>query len=347
MSTELTLEQIQKLPKVELHRHVDGAVSPKLIWERCKEEGIEIAQKSSEELADFLRIRPGMDVEQILAQFTLVISTMQTKQGIRKIFLHQVLDLHEENIVYAELRFAPQYHTREGLSMKDVIEAALEGMRQGEMMVSDQTKTNLIVCIARECSPEESKRVVEAVFEFQNDGVVGIDLACNEAAYPPEIHFEAYEMTFDSKIYRTVHASEFGNQRMKNIETSIRILRANRIGHAIELSKSPPLLYMCKTLSIGVESCPISNVLCGNAPSIESLRLDILDKYGILYSINSDDPALFSVSLSETLYQTAQAYNWSLSDFYRVMVSAVYTAFLPEEKQAELFSLHFEVGSNS
>lgn len=341
-----TRKEILALPKVELHRHVDGAVHPDLVWFLARKEGLRLPARTRRGLARFLRIRSGMSVEEILDVFGLVIACMQKPENIELVFYEQMLDLATENIVYGELRFAPQYHTRGGLSLEAVIEAAIRGIERGrrDTRKSHQlpdVDARLIVCIARECNLEKSKEVVRAALKFQNKGVCGIDLACNEAVYPPELHADAFALTFDSDLKRTVHAGEFGTERLKNIETAMLRLRADRLGHAIDLSHSPELLSFCDDLGIGIESCPISNVTCGNAASLEALHLNILRNEGIPFSINSDDPALFGVSLSETLYRTTRTYRWPLEDIREIMRNALRMAFISHEEKLHLLEKYF------
>ncbi len=339
MNNPVTLDQIHSFPKVELHRHLDGAIKPELVFELAKKDGVVLAQKDARALRDTLHIRPGMSVDEIMAQFSLVISLMQTAENIERVCYTQVLDLEQENIVYAELRFAPQYHMQKGLALEDVIAASLAGFSRGETETGVMVR--VIVCIARECDLEISKNVVRAARTFQRRGVVGIDLACNEAAYPPERHAGAYALTFSSKLSRTVHAGEFGRQRRKNIKTAIFDLEAHRLGHAIGLGRDRELRMICRGATIGVESCPISNLICGNIRDLRELGLRTLLREGILLSVNSDDPELFHTSLSETLFETAKAYGWGMEEIHLLMKNAVRSAFLPEREKYQLMYQYF------
>jgi len=342
----VTLQQIKEMPKVELHRHADGAVNPKLVWRLLKKEKISVPQRTAQQLGRFLRIHPGMPVEEIMAKFETVLSVMQSRENIELVFCEQVLDLARENIVYAELRFAPEKHRKKGLSLEEVIKAALRGIRRGmiECKVRDglsEVEARLIVCIDRKCKVKESKPIVQAALAFKEQGVVGIDLVCNEILYPPELHTEAYELTFESNIGRTAHAGEFGDNRLQNIKTAQEKLKVHRLGHALEITKRKDLLGFCRKNRIGIEICPVSNVVCGNAPSIESLELDVLKKEKVLFNISSDDPALFHTSLSGNLYQTAKVYKWSLEDLKDQMRDSLKISFLSEEEKQRLLEKWF------
>lgn len=337
----LTPKMIQNLPKVELHRHVDGAVDPNLVLQLAKKEGIKLPKKIKYQPQNLLRIRRGMSVDDIMVKFNLVIDVMQSEKNIELVFHNQVLDLARENIVYAELRFAPQYHLKRGLTLHQVVWSAILGVKWGMEVCRrsnslPKVEVRIILCIAREGDIETAKRVAMVAIEFEKYGVVGIDLACNEADYPPELHTEAFQLTLESGIMRTAHAGEFGNQRLKNIATALKLLDVHRLGHAVGITKSPALLRFCRENKVGIEICPLSVLTCGNISSFQELELDVLKKEGVLFNISSDDPTMFCETLSQTLYNTAKIYKWSLRDLQELMRNSLRIAFLPEEKKQEL-----------
>lgn len=338
----LTLEHVRQLPKLELHRHVDGSVDPALVWELCHEQGVQLKQANVEELRQFLKLEAHMQMGEVMEKFGLPIQLMQNRQSISKVFRHQVLDLHKENIIYAELRFAPQYHTQKGLTLDQVIQAAVDGIDEGVQQCQGETLAKLIVSIGRECPSVESNRIVDTVLSFEKTGmVVGIDLACNEEAYPPEIHQEAYSKTFGTSIQRTVHAGELDDESKgrDNILSSIKNLRANRIGHGIYIPRYSDLIKLCLNHKVSVECCPVSNlVVVDSVTDMGQLYLDKLRASSIPFSVNSDDPALFHCSLSETLYQTAVYYGWTLYDLQQLMISTVDQTFLSQEDKSKLLT---------
>lgn len=338
---KITLDQIRKMPKVELHRHVDGAVDPWLVWHLAKEEGIELPQKTSQALAEYLRIRKGMTVKEIMAKFDLVVSVMQSWKNISCVFYNQIIQLARENIVYAELRFAPQLHTKKGLTLEQVIRAALHGMRLG--MKECRTNPNLpaveaklILCIARDRNTLQGRQVAQTGVFLQDAGVVAIDLACNEDGYPPELHLAAYQDTFNSRLGRTAHAGEFGSEPARNIRACLRTLRCSRIAHARELTQHDDLLRYCAHNKIHIEICPISNLTCGVVNKLEDLCLDKLQETGVSFSINSDDPALFGASLSFNLFITADVFSWSAKEIVELNKNALQNAFIRQEDKDRL-----------
>ncbi|MDP2692554.1 MAG: adenosine deaminase [bacterium] len=341
-----TLCEIEKLPKVDLHRHVDGSVKSELVWQLAKYQGKQLLQNSVEKLDDFLKIHQGMSVEQIMAKFDLVKSFMQTWEDIALVFYEQVIDLAKENIVYTELRFAPEYHTCQGLTLEQVVRAALYGIRKGQRYcrrdpaLSD-VKVKLILCIARECGMAMSKKVAQIAISFQDAGVVAVDLACNEAKYPPELHVPAYSLINRSRLYGTAHAGEFGDTPISNIRACQRMLRVNRLGHANGIAKHSDLLSYCSKGKIGIEICPISIKTSGGIKSFNELELNVLESAGVLFNINSDDPALFGKSLSENILAVATVYQWSLNDIIQKMRDAVEMSFQSEVEKKQLVQMYF------
>lgn len=334
----INLNEIRKLPKIELHRHLDGAVKPELIFDLAKKHNVYLPVNSLEDLKKYYRITKETSVQELMDKFDVVLSLMQTPENLQTIAYEQILDLKKENYLYVELRFAPQYHTREGLSMVQVIENVLIGMRKGYKETG--ILSNLIIAIGREAELEKAKQIVKAALEFQNSQetvkVVGIDLACDEATYPPEIHLPAYKLTFGSKLKRTVHAGEFGDQKLKNIKTAIHKLRADRIGHAIPLPNDKDLLNLVKQKRIGIESNPLSNLICHMTASIQELKLNIYFTNGIKFSLGSDDPAMMYTTLSNVIYETAKVYNWGLAHIKTIMKNSIDISFTSNKEKQSL-----------
>ena len=331
---------------MELHRHVDGAVDPWLVWHLAKRDGRDLPQKNLTELSTHLRIGRNLAVAEIMAKFDLVVSVMQTKENITRVFLEQIIQLARENIVYAELRFAPQLHTRAGLTLEQVIRAALHGMRQGMKATRSnpnlpEVQANLILCLVRDLAPAESRQVAQKAILFQDAGVVGIDLACNEADYPPELHFAAYQDTLNSRLWRTAHAGEFGGKPERNIRSALYTLGCHRIAHAREITRHDKLLRYFADNQIHLEICPISNLTCGVVKHLADLRLNQLREAGVPFSINSDAPALFGASLSWNWFMTAAVFGLELADIVALNKNALQSAFIRQEEKDRLWQKWF------
>ena len=158
---------MENLKKVELHLHLDGSVRPSTIASilNIKE------QKVKEKICVDHNTK---NLEDYLSKFKLPISIMQTKENLTRISYELALDLKKDNVIYAEIRFAPLFHTKQGLTIEEVITAILDGLKQVPI------KINLILCMMRGSNYEDNYKVIEAAYQFRNKGVVGIDLAGDE-----------------------------------------------------------------------------------------------------------------------------------------------------------------------
>ena len=324
-------ERMKSIPKAEIHLHIDGSIPAKDIFRISKERSISLT-RSDYDLNGYLINYPDEEAKEIktpeeLSQywmdwnnysipdrFGLVTGLMQTREEIKAICKTHVHTLSEQNIFYAESRFAPQYHLQKGLTLEQVIGYALEGLKEGTQETGVIVK--LIICIGREVPLDKSIEITKAALHFQNDGVVALDLACYEPPFPPELHKKAFELTFDSNLYRTVHAGEMcktDEENLRNIYYAITKLKANGIGHGIPLYKryykGHDLIELMVENNIRLESNPVSNLVVTGLEKVEDLHLDKLMEQGILVTINSDDPAMWpNGSLAENLYIMAEKY---------------------------------------
>lgn len=338
----------EEMPKAEVHLHMDGAIREEDIWRISQQQGIvlpELPEQTEAALDAYYQLPPDAsfkrseDFDRFLKMFGIVLSIMQTPEGLRETARSHVQDLARQKYVYAETRFAPQYHRQKGLSLEAVIQNVLEGLQLG--FLETQTLVKLIICIGRECDQETSLAVARAALKFQDFGVVALDLACNETAYPPELHIPAFQLTFGSKLRRTVHAGEFAEsseKRVENIRTAITELRADGLGHAISLADHPDLIRTVVGRNIRVEACPLSNKITGAIEGdIRALKLDKLLAQGVNVSLSTDDPLIFGTPLAEVFHRTCEAYGFGIEEVRTFVRNAVTGAFCDDEERARFY----------
>ncbi|HLD72598.1 MAG TPA: hypothetical protein VJA23_03355 [Candidatus Nanoarchaeia archaeon] len=244
--------------------------------------------------------------------FGIPISFMQTKEDLEEMAKALCRYLKTQNSPYAEVRFAPQYHLKKGLSLDQVIGYSLDGFREGEEQTG--VKTKLIICIARDEAPEIGEAVVRAALQFAERGVVGIDLACYEPGNPPEKHLPAFQLTFDSPLKRTVHAGEMGaeEENLRNTYVALTELRADGISHSRHLYQryyqDKDLIEMMIQRGVRLESNPLSNYQFF-IQNLEELHLDELVDAGLMITVNPDDPAMWkNGDLVDSLYFLGKLY---------------------------------------
>ena len=348
------LDQCRQRASFLTHIHWDGSIPPQDLWNFYKKKDKKLSLpekyidgtavqgdreiKSIEQLREF---QMGLFSKyDIVSVFGVPTGAMQTAEDIKSMALAHSRYLKSQNTVYAESRFAPQYHTFKGLKLDEVIGHALEGFAQAEEETG--VKVNPIICIGREVDSEEGEKIVKAALNFADRGVVGIDLACYEPPFPPERFAKAFALTFDSPLKRTVHADEMFSeedkkQGFRNLYTALTLLRADGIGHAIHLHENKDLIELIVERNVRLESNPVSNLTCNFIESVEDLHLDELVKAGVKVTINSDDPAMWkNGDLAHNLYVVGKLYGDEFVD--TVIKNSVETAWrLGNEEKKKFF----------
>ena len=275
--------EIKNLKKVELHLHLDGAVELTTISNITKEK--------IEDLKDKM-IAPSKceNLSEYLTKFDKPIECMQTKENLTLIAKELVNYLESENVIYAEIRFAPMFHTKEGLSYDEVIDAVLEGFKNSKV------KTNLILCMMRGMEKENNLKTIDAAYKYLKKGVGGIDLAGAEDKYPLSDYIDLFEIASEKNIPYTIHAGENGNY--KEIDCAIS-LGAKRIGHGIHAYENEKTMKALIKNDILLEICSTSNVQTNSIDEYKNHPIYEFYKNGLKVCINTDNKTVSNVTLSE------------------------------------------------
>jgi len=279
-------------------------------------------------------------LDNIVDRFFPITSLMQTEGTIRDVGVSYVRAQKLEGVAYAEGRFAPQYHTREGLTLKDVIAAMSDGLGEGTEKYG--VKTAMIVGIGREADPLLGVKVARAA--ARSGLVAALDLCGPEAGNPPTKFREAFRVATDSGLKVTVHAGEGAgslNENLRNIEDAITQLHANRLGHAIPLARSEPLLKLVLHRSVAVEMNPISNLVLHNIGDLRALAIDQLLARRVRVSVNSDDPAIWPGGhLTDVYSRVCEAYGFGFDALDRLMENSIEGSFAAEKDKSWLRQLY-------
>lgn len=325
---------IRNLPKADLHSHIDGSVPVKELFSIARRHRRKVFSPDGAELdsvSAFMRHVVGDGygsmLDNIVDRFFPITGLMQTEGTLRDVGAAYVEAMKKDGVAYAEGRFAPQYHTREGLSLKEVIASMAEGLEEGSERFG--VRTALIVAVGREASPGLGVEVANAA---AGSGLaVALDLCGPEAGNPPAKFREAFQTAARSGLKVTVHAGEgagSAGQNLANIEDAVTQLRADRLGHAIPLAKSERLVELVRERSVAVEMNPVSNLVLGNIKDLAELSIDRLLAQGVSVSVNSDDPSLWPRgSLSEVYSRVCQAYGFGFEEMDRLMLNSFEGSF--------------------
>ena len=350
----MTRDEIFKAPKTDLHRHLDGAIRPELLLKLAKELGVILPTYDLDEFTKLYQIvEPAeMKIEELFQRFAWAIAVMRTPQGLYQAAYEQVLDLDRENILYAEIRFAPGYLSGYPapwynpadyekrlfpiMSLENAVVTTLNGLANG--MKETGVEVNLTLCIPRESllvwGAKSVTDVVDLAVLFQDWGVVSFDLACDESAFPPDPFAQAFRSTIGSRLRRNPHAGEMGknSQRLLNIATCINELGANGLGHALPIYQSKHLMGLTKIRNIRIERTPLSPVPdC----TLQDGHLDRLLQYKVPVVITSDDPVLMQASLTDNWLAAINYHGFGEKEFWQLTANAVNTAFFRDEAQKQ------------
>jgi len=279
---------------IELHLHLDGAVTVDIAKRLAEISGITLPEGTDDALRKRLTL-PG-DCESLndfLKCFSFPLSLMQTKEGIREA-VHLISDnMLEQGVVYAEIRFAPQLHTEKGLTQEEVILAALEGLKETEL------KVNLILCLMRGEGNErlnEETLMLAKKYLTLDGGVVAIDLAGAEALYPTERYRDIFAKARELSVPFTIHAGEAAGP--ESVRLAIEY-GAKRIGHGVRIFEDPAVVRLVKESGVTLEMCPSSNRMTRAVEDMSGYPLMDFLKEGVRVTLNTDDPGIEGIILED------------------------------------------------
>lgn len=323
---------LKKLPKIDLHCHLDGSVRVETLYELLNEKK-EIGEMSLEEFRDLASIRGECNsLIEYLERFSYPGKVMQTEENLERITYEALEDMARENVIYGELRFAPYLHMNEGLSFEQVLEAVIRGLNRAKEEFA--IGANLILIGMRHENKDNTFSVVEKGRAYLGRGVVGFDIAGNEADFPPEIHEEAFKLAKEAGFKLTVHAGETGV--VKNIYTALDLLKADRIGHGIAAIKDTDLMDRLARENIFLEMCPISNIQTKSVDSIELYPLkEFLDR-GIKLTVNTDNRTVSNTTSTGEFEYLRKNISISDEDIIRITRNSIEAAFVGDEERKVL-----------
>jgi len=310
------IDKIKNLKKVELHLHLDGSVDFDTMTfltgdslEELKKKMV--ASDKCESLSEYL------------TKFDVSIEAMQTKDNLFLIARNLVNYLESQNVIYAEIRFAPMFHTKKGLSYEEIVEAVLNGLN-----TNNNVKTNLILCMMRGMPKDDNLKTIDVVSKYLGKGVCAIDLAGAEDKYPLNEYIDLFRIILDKKIPFTIHAGENGSY--KEIELAIK-LGASRIGHGIHAYESVDVQHKLKENGVLLEICPTSNVQTNSISKYIDNPIYNFYKNGIKVCVNTDNKTVSNITLNDEYIKLYNSFNFSIDDFVQMNMTAIDSAFLSDE----------------
>jgi adenosine deaminase len=322
----IPLELIERLPKTDLHVHLDGSLRLSSILDLAQKHKIVLPASDEDglRLAMNLGQNCGSLVEYLKA-FEVTLKVMQSAEALTRIAYELAEDAAKENVRYMEVRYAPMLHTRKGLKLTAVVEAVLEGLRAAHDRFGIESA--VILCGIRNVSAESSLEMAELAVAYKGRGVVGFDLAGAEYDHPAKHHRAAFQLVRDNNINVTIHAGEaYGPE---SIAQAIHVCGAHRIGHGCRLRENGDLLHYVNDHRIALECCPSSNVQTDAIRDLKSHPIKLYKNLGLRVTVNTDNRLVTNTTVSKELWLCHRELDFTLDDIKAVILSGFKSAFLP------------------
>jgi adenosine deaminase len=322
----LTFEAIQRLPKTDLHVHLDGSLRISTILDIAHKNNVKLPADDPEGLARAMHCGENTgSLVKYLEAFDVTLTVLQTQDALFRVAYELAQDAANENVRYMEVRYAPLLHTRKGLSHTRVVEAVLDGLRAAQ--IDHGITSNVIICGIRNISPESSLEMAELAVAYKGRGVTGFDLAGAEYDHPAKKHREAFALIRKNNINITIHAGEaYGPE---SIEQAIHVCGAHRIGHGVRLREDGDLLHYVNDHRIALECCPSSNVQTGAVKDLATHPLKLYHDLGLRVTVNTDNRLITDTTVSKELWLAHTKMGLSLQDLKQIVLNGFKAAFLP------------------
>jgi adenosine deaminase len=329
MSTDAAVDAgdlFQRMPKVELHVHLDCCLSFDAVARLAP----------GTDRASYLRRYVGPERCASLAEFLRHIDAsldlLQTRDGLRVAVDDLFAQLRRDNVLYAEIRFAPLIHLRQGLSAEDMVRTVADAV--GANVALTGIEARVILCTLRHFSAEDSLATARLAARFRGPCIAGLDLAADEAGFPLTAHVPAFALAREEGLARTAHAGEARGP--ESVRETLEALRPSRIGHGVRSVEDPDLPAALVARGIHLEVCPSGNVQTGIYERLEDHPVDRLRRMGVSVGINTDARTVTDVTLSEEYRRLHRAFGWDPAEFRACNLDALAAAFLDDGARAAL-----------
>ncbi|CAN5179849.1 adenosine deaminase [soil metagenome] len=334
MTIEVTRERLHRLPKPELHVHLDGSLRAETMLELALREGKPMPADNPEELRDYMHVRDARNLVDYLERFAVTLSVMQTADALERIAYELAEDLAGENVRYAEIRYSPILVTQEGLPLTEAVDAPLRGLKRAERELG--IRTAIIICGIRNMEPATSRDLADLTVAYKDRGVVAFDLAGAEYNYPAKKHKDAFFTVINKNMAATIHAGEaYGAE---SIHQALHYCKANRIGHGTRLYEDADLMRYVNDFRIPIEICLTSNVQTQAVPDFADHPLRRYFDAGLVLSLNTDNRLMSATTVTEEYWRAHQHLGFTWDELVEIALMGFRSAFLHREAKDKLLA---------
>ena len=316
---------LQRMPKAELHVHLDGSLRPATMIDLARTIGVELPTGDPDQLAAWMLVRDARNLVDYLSRFEYTIALLQTPEAIERVAYEMVADAAADGLRYIEVRYCPELSTRNGLTMDDAVAAEWRGLQRGELEFG--VVARIINCTLRHFDPQRSIAIAEHSVRMRSHGVVAFDIAGPEAGHPPQAHREAFDIAARGGLGITVHAGEAAG--WESIFEAIHSCRAMRIGHGTRLFENPELLRYVRDRRICLEINITSNLQTRVVATATDHPVRRYYHDGLAVTLCTDSWLMSGVSLTDEYQLAHDALGMTRHDLETMALSAFEHAFLP------------------
>ncbi|HEV7366866.1 MAG TPA: adenosine deaminase [Gemmatimonadales bacterium] len=330
----LTRELIGRLPKAELHTHLDSSLRPETMMELARDVGFELPVRDPAALRRFMRVDDAANLEDYLKRFEYTIPLLQSAEAIERVAYEMVEDAAGDNVRYLEVRYCPHLSQRGGMTLDEVMDAELRGVERGERDFGCVAR--VINCSLRHYHPDRSVEIAECSVRFRDRGVVAFDLAGGEAGRPAGQHRAAFDVAASGLLGITVHAGEAAGA--ESVADAVYACRANRIGHGTRLFEDANLQDYVRDRRILIEANITSNVQTRAVARASEHPVRGYFDAGLSVTLCTDGWLMAGVSLSDEYWLAHTELGFTRQEIDQLILNGFAGAFLPWPERLELLS---------
>lgn len=325
-------ELLRRLPKAELHCHLDGSVRPQTLLDLAQEYRITMPRRDADALREFMTVRDAQSLEDYLKRFEVTLSVMQRAEALERIAYELGEDAHRDGVLYIEVRFSPVLNLHQGLEPQDVVEAVVRGLARAER--EHGIIGRVIVTALRDLSPDISLELAQLAVAYRDRGVAGFDLAGAELGNPASRHARAFDYARSHDLACTCHAGE--GDGGASVRQAVHACGAHRIGHGTRLFEDASLMEYVNDRRIPIEICLTSNVQTRAARSYAEHPLRQYFDAGMNVVLNTDNRLMSATTLTDEYAHAATHLGFSFAELSKVALNGFENAFLHSKDRAGL-----------
>jgi adenosine deaminase len=322
-------EALRQLPKIDLHRHMEGCLRLETLAEVAREHGVNLPSYDIEELRPYVQFTDDVpDFNNFMSKMELLRQFYSEREAVERIAFEAIADAAQDKIEYLELRISPAGKQMRAEEVMDAVTAAVKRATQDFSI-----EARLLITIVREFGVRVSEQVLELAIAYQDRGVVGIDLAGHEESHSARPFADVCRRAQKAGLGVTVHAGEVGGA--ENVREAIEFLGAKRIGHGVRSIEDHRVVRILQEHNIALEVCPTSNLQTGVTHAFTQHPLRDLYHLAVPVTINTDDPSVSDTTLTDEYLVAVMVMGFSIRDIQQIILNAAKMAFLPpDEKRA-------------